>query len=92
MTTPSETVEIYCVKCKATTASRDIEAVTMKNGRPATRSTLHRVRHEEIPHRRAALTRGSFHHHGGWLGTDHPPVHIRPVWARGTRLGSLTTR
>ena len=38
MTTPSEAVAIYCVKCKAKTASRDIEAVTMKNGRPATRS------------------------------------------------------
>ena len=38
MTTPSESVEIYCVKCKAKTASRDIEAVTMKNGRAATRS------------------------------------------------------
>ena len=35
-TTPSNAVEIYCVKCKAKTASRDIEAVTMKNGRPAT--------------------------------------------------------
>ena len=39
MTTPSEAVEIYCVKCRAKTVSRDIEAVTMKNGRPATRST-----------------------------------------------------
>ena len=39
MTTPSDAVEIYCVKCKAKTASKDIEAVTMKNGRPATRST-----------------------------------------------------
>lgn len=38
MTTPSGSVEIYCVKCKVKTASRDIEAVTMKNGRPATRS------------------------------------------------------
>ena len=40
MTTPSAAVEIYCVKCKAKakTASRDIEAVTMKNGRPAVRS------------------------------------------------------
>ena len=38
MTTPSEAVEIYCIKCKAKTASRDIDAVTMKNGRPATRS------------------------------------------------------
>ena len=34
MTTPSDTVEIYCVKRKAKTASKDIEAVTMKNGRP----------------------------------------------------------
>ena len=39
MTTPSEAVEIYCVKCKAKTDSRDIEAVTMKNGRPAARAT-----------------------------------------------------
>ena len=38
MTTTSEVVEIYCVKCRTKTASRDIEAVTMKNGRPATRS------------------------------------------------------
>ena len=38
MTTPSRSIEIYCVKCKAKTPSRDIEAVTMKNGRPATRS------------------------------------------------------
>ena len=33
MTTPSEALEVYCVKCKAKTVSRDIEAVTMKNGR-----------------------------------------------------------
>ena len=39
MTTPSEAVEISCVKCKAKADSRDIEAVTMKNGRAATRST-----------------------------------------------------
>ena len=38
MTTPSQSIGIYCLKCKAKTASRDIEAVTMKNGRPATRS------------------------------------------------------
>ena len=39
MNIPSEAVEIYCVKCKAKTRSRDIEAVTMKNGSPAARST-----------------------------------------------------
>ena len=38
MTTPSEAVEIYCVKCRAKTGSKDIEAVTMKNGRAATRA------------------------------------------------------
>ena len=31
--------EIYCVKCKAHTESKDVEAVTMKNGRLATRAT-----------------------------------------------------
>ena len=38
MTAQSEPVEIYCVKCKARTESKDIEALTMKNDRAATRS------------------------------------------------------
>lgn len=38
MTTPSQSVEIFCVKCKVKTASKDIEAVTMKNGRTPTRA------------------------------------------------------
>ena len=38
MTTPSETVEIYCVKCGARAASCDITAVTVMNDRPAARS------------------------------------------------------
>ena len=32
-------IEIYCVKCKAKTSSKDVEGVTMKNGRPATKAT-----------------------------------------------------
>ena len=39
MTTPTEPPEIFCVKCKAKTASKDVEAVTMKNGRPTARAT-----------------------------------------------------
>ena len=39
MTTPSASVEIYCVKCKAKTGSTDVQAVTLKNGRPATSAT-----------------------------------------------------
>ena len=35
MATPPESVEIYCLKCRAKTGSRDVERVTMKNGRPA---------------------------------------------------------
>ena len=31
-------VEIYCLKCRAKTGSRDVEQVTMKNGRPALRA------------------------------------------------------
>ena len=31
-------MEIYCVKCKGRTESRDLVSITMKNGRPATRS------------------------------------------------------
>ena len=59
MTTPSEAVEIFCVKCKAKTASRDIEAVTMKNGRARHPLHLHRVRHQKVPHRRPALNGSS---------------------------------
>ena len=53
MTTPSEPVEIYCLKCKARTGSKDIEIVTMKNGRLPLR--LRGVRHQEVPHRRSPL-------------------------------------
>ena len=35
MSTPSESVAIYCLKCRAKTSSRDVESVVMKNGRPA---------------------------------------------------------
>ena len=31
-------MQIYCVKCKGRTESRDLVVITMKNGRPATRS------------------------------------------------------
>ena len=36
--TPPESVEIYCLKCRAKTGSRDVEQVTLKNGRPALRA------------------------------------------------------
>ena len=36
MTTSPEAPEIYCLKCKAKTGSKDVQAVTLKNGRPAT--------------------------------------------------------
>ena len=35
MTTPSAAVEIYCVKCKTRTGSKDIEAVTIRPRSPA---------------------------------------------------------
>ena len=38
MATPPESVEMYCLKCRAKTGSRDVEQVTMKNGRPALRA------------------------------------------------------
>ena len=37
--TTSSAPEIYCVKRRTRTESKDGEAVTMKNGRPATRPT-----------------------------------------------------
>ncbi len=38
MSSPSEPVEIYCLKCRVTTGSQDVEPVTMKNGHPALRA------------------------------------------------------
>ena len=38
MTEPSESPEIFCLKCRAKTGSKDVETVTLKNGRPATRA------------------------------------------------------
>lgn len=35
--TQSKTVEIFCVKCRASTAFRHIQAATVKGGRPAAR-------------------------------------------------------
>ncbi len=37
MGTPPDSVEIYCLKCRAKTGSQDVEQVTIKNGRPALR-------------------------------------------------------
>ena len=39
MTTPSEPPEIFCLKCRVKTGSKDVQAVTLKNGRPATSAT-----------------------------------------------------
>ena len=38
MATLPESVEIYCLKCRAKTGSRDVKQVTLKNGRPALRA------------------------------------------------------
>ena len=37
-TTTEHTDPIYCVKCRKKTESRNVEQVTMKNGRPAKRA------------------------------------------------------
>ena len=38
MATPTESFEIYCLKCRAKAGSRDVEQATPKNGRPALRA------------------------------------------------------
>ena len=75
---PSEPVEIYCVKCKAKTASRDIEAVTMKNGRPRRSRHLRGVRHQEVPHRHIALTRSLIRRLRGPRAGRHHRARPRP--------------
>ena len=37
-TTTEHTNPIYCLKCRQTTETRNVERVTMKNGRPAQRA------------------------------------------------------
>ena len=39
MTARSDEVIIWCPRCQANTPSRDVEVVTMRNGRPATIAT-----------------------------------------------------
>ena len=34
----SATPDIYCLKCRTRTESRDVQVVTLKNGRQATRA------------------------------------------------------
>ena len=38
MATPPDSIEIYCLKCRAKTGSRDVEQINLKNGRPALRA------------------------------------------------------
>lgn len=38
MATSPDSIEIYCLKCRAKTGSRDVETVTIKNGWPALRT------------------------------------------------------
>lgn len=35
---PTESVEVYCLKCRSKADSRDVEQVILKNGRPALRA------------------------------------------------------
>ena len=51
MSTPSDAVEIYCLKCRAKTPSRDVERVTMKNGRPALSGGVCGLRYRQVPNR-----------------------------------------
>ena len=50
MATPPESVEIYCLKCRAKTGSRDVEQVTLKNGRPALRAVCTVCGTRKVPH------------------------------------------
>ena len=55
---PPKSVEIYCLKCRAKTGSRDVEQVTLKNGRPAPACCLLCVRHRQIPNRLRRMNPG----------------------------------
>ena len=87
MTNPSQSVEIFCVKCKARTGSRDIEAVTMKNGRRCHPRRLRGLRHQEVPHRRPALT-GSLIPAAWRLTSASPPISCCPHWTAWPRTSS----
>ena len=38
MAAPPDSVDVYCMNCRAKTGSRDVEQATLKNGRPAMRA------------------------------------------------------
>ena len=58
MATAPESVDIYCLKCRAKTGSRDVEQATPKNGRPALRCRPLFVRRRQIPHRLRRMNLG----------------------------------
>ena len=79
MTTASEVVEIYCIKCKAKTASRDVEAVTMKNGRAAIRDLKYGVGLNHLPS-------GRFPANAAWLAVQVMANNLAR-WTTGIGLG-----
>ena len=58
MDTSPESVEIYCLKCRAKTGSRDVETgdPEERTSRPSRR--LHCVRHGQVPHRLLRMNLG----------------------------------
>ena len=58
MATPSESVEIYCLKCRAKTGSRDVEQVDPEERTSRPSRCLHCVRHRQVPHRLRRLNLG----------------------------------
>ena len=58
MATPPESVEIYCLKCRAKTGSRDVETGDNEERTPRPARCLHRVRHRQVPHRLRRMNLG----------------------------------
>ena len=77
MATTPEPVEIYCLKCRAKTGSRDVEQVTMKNGRPALRAVCTVCGTGKYPHRLRRLNLGRL------VGLR---LHLSRVVRQGARL------
>ena len=48
-------MEAYCVKCRARREITDPQAITMKNGKPATQGGVSLLRHQGFPNRRHSL-------------------------------------
>ena len=64
-------MEAYCLKCRSKKDMSNTQAITMKNGRPATRGVCPGLLHKDVPDRQNRIVQ--------WFATSQRPLPGLPV-------------